>query len=94
MNEDGFLDGSVFNFFMMRAGIVGESFGPYQISHDDNTRLVHERYEDGELVIYGLAVDTLNSSLVNGFPCESIDELLSKGIILEDTREGVKWRRA
>ena len=22
------------------------------------------------------------------------DELLSKGIILEDTREGVKWRRA
>ena len=80
MNEDGFLDGAVFNFFMMREGIVGESFGPYQISHDDNTRLVHEKNEDGELVIYGIAVDTLSGSLVNGFPCESIDELLSKEV--------------
>ena len=78
--KDGFLSSAVFNFFMMREGIVGESFGPYQISHDDNTCLVHERYDNGELVVYGLAVDTLNGSLVNGFPCESIDELLSKEV--------------
>lgn len=78
MIKDGYLDSSVFNFLMMEEGVVGEGFGPYQISHDANTRLVHEGWKDVELAIYGLAAYTLTCSLVSASPHGSINALLSK----------------
>ena len=77
--------------------VIAKGEADYIISFEkiEAARYVENLRKDGKIIVNSQMIDPM--PVITGaaeYPENVLDELKAKGIILEDTREGVKWKKA